>query len=85
VDCVPGTTEATQHPRHRLSAALLAAATIRSAASGIRRNSGGDNADIEQVASSKQLPTNQRDTDNAEKHEPNKIHPEDYGVCVAHD
>jgi hypothetical protein len=35
--------------------------------------------------SSKQLPTNQRDTDNAEKHEPNEIHPEDYGVCVAYD
>jgi hypothetical protein len=35
--------------------------------------------------SSKQLPTNQGDTDNAEKHEPNEIHPEDYGVCIAYD
>jgi hypothetical protein len=35
--------------------------------------------------SSKQLPTNQHDTDNAEKHEPNEIHPEDYGVGVAYD
>lgn len=42
-------------------------------------------ADIEQIASSKQLPTNQRGTDNAKKHEPNEIHPEDYGVCVAYD
>jgi hypothetical protein len=37
------------------------------------------------VRSSKQLPTNQGDTDNTEKHEPNEIHPEDYGVCVAYD
>ena len=40
---------------------------------------------IEQVASSKQLPTNQRGTDKAEKHEPNQIHPEDYGMSVAYD
>jgi hypothetical protein len=35
--------------------------------------------------SSKQLPTNQRDTDNADKHETNEIHPEDCGVCFAYD
>ncbi|MGB9052008.1 MAG: hypothetical protein WCC54_06770, partial [Pseudolabrys sp.] len=40
---------------------------------------------LPRALSSKQLPTNQGDTDNAEKHEPNEIHPEDYGVCVAYD
>src|SRR6478609_4935416 len=34
-------------------------------------------------ASAKQPPTNQRDADNSEEHEPNEIHPEDYGKCVA--
>jgi hypothetical protein len=47
------------------------------------RLAGFDRSPID--GSSKQLPTNQRDTDNAEKHEPNEIHPEDYGVCVAYD
>jgi hypothetical protein len=27
----------------------------------------------------------QRRPDNAEKHEPNHIHPEDYGMCAAYD
>jgi hypothetical protein len=35
--------------------------------------------------SSKQLPTNQGDADNTEKHEPHEIHPEDYWMCVAYD
>jgi hypothetical protein len=35
--------------------------------------------------SSKQLPTNQRDTDKAKKHEPNEIHPEYYGVYATDD
>jgi hypothetical protein len=37
-----------------------------------------------QAASSEQFPANQHRTDNAEKHEPNKIHPEDYGVRAAY-
>jgi hypothetical protein len=31
------------------------------------------------------LPTNQRGTDAAKKHEADEIHPEDYGVCVVSD
>jgi hypothetical protein len=38
----------------------------------------------QQVASSKQLPTNQRRTDNAEKNEPNEVHPEDDGMGSAY-
>ena len=45
----------------------------------------GPNHEAKQVASSKQLPTYQRGTDNAEKHEPNKIRPEDYGMSIAND
>ena len=51
----------------------------------LTRWTNGPNHEAKQVASSKQLPTYQRGTDNAEKHEPNKIRPEDYGMSIAND
>jgi len=50
-----------------------------------QRGRAANAAAARKASSSKQLPTNQSDTDNAKKREPNEIHPEDYGMCLMYD